>query len=181
MLFLLPYPAIRAAMPTFLAPARVTFPQPDSLQTPKEKTMHRKHASKLAIFLALFICLFATQALAKKLVVTNKTTKKIFISICYKDSTSNDWVVRGWFNVNPLSKNTIEVNTNNSIIYVHGSAGNTYWGCKGKSSSRTYPVVSSKFLYKQGKQRPQGDGYRNASFCETRLTSGGNFGFTFND
>ena len=153
----------------------------NSPQAPKEKIMHRKHASKLAICLALFICLFATQALAKKLVVTNKTTKKIFISICYKDSTSNEWVVRGWFNVNPLSKNTIEVNTNNSIIYVHGNAGNTNWGCKGKSSSRTYAVVSSKFLYKKDKQRPQGDGYRNASFCETRMNSGGSFGFTFND
>ena len=143
--------------------------------------MCRKYANKLAIFLALFICLFATQALARKLVLTNKTTNKIFVSVCYKDSTSGDWVVRGWFNVNPLSKNTVEVNTNNSIIYVHGNAGKLTWGCKGKSTSRTYPVVSSKFLYKQGKQRPQGGGYRNASFCNTKMNAGGNFGFTFND
>ena len=143
--------------------------------------MHRKHVSKLAVFLALFICLFATQALAKKLVLTNKTTSKIFVSICYKDSTSNDWVVRGWYSVDALSKNTIEVNTNNAIIYVHGKAGNRMWGCKGKSTSRTYPVVSSKFLYKQGKQRPQGDGYRTVPFCDTRMNAGGSFGFTFGD
>lgn len=147
----------------------------------KEKAMSRKHASKLALCLALFLCLFAAQALAKQVVLTNRSTKKIHVSVCYKDSTSGDWVVRGWFAVNPLSKNTININTNNSVIYLHGNAGKSNWGCSGKRSSRRYSVVSAKFLYKQGKQRPQGNGYRTVSFCETRLNSRGYFTFAFND
>ena len=159
----------------------VIYSQSHRLQKTKEKVMHRKRTRCLAICLALFMCLFVTQALAKKLVLTNKTTKKVYVAVCYLDSTSNNWVVRGWYAVDALSKNVININTNNPKIYVHGKLGNINLRCNNRSASRTFAVVSDKFLYKQGKQRPQGNGLRNVSFCETKLNSSGSFGFSFND
>ena len=143
--------------------------------------MFRKHVGKLAVCAALLMCLFASQAIAKQVVVTNKTTNNIFIAVCYKDSTSSEWVVRGWFSVDALSKNTFNVNTDNSIIYLHGNAGKMQWNCKSKDSSRSFNVVSDKFLYKKDSQRPQGKNFRGVSFCMTKLTNNGNFAFTFND
>ncbi len=143
--------------------------------------MFRKHVGKLAVCVALLMCLFATQTLAKQLVMTNKSTSKIFVAVCYKDATTDEWVVRGWYTVDALSKSTVDVNTNNSLIYLHGMAGKISWTCKGKDTSRSFYIVSDKFLYKKDKQRPQGKNLRSASFCMTKLTNNGNFAFIFND
>ena len=98
--------------------------------------MNRKHIGKLLIYTAVFIFLFAAQALAAELLLVNKTTKKIVAAICHKDSTSGEWVVRGWYGVEPLAKKTVKFNTANNLIYVHGKAGNSTWGCRGKSTSK---------------------------------------------
>ena len=143
--------------------------------------MNRKSIGKLLICTTVFIFLFAAQALAAELVLINKTTKKIATAICYKDSTSGDWVVRGWFSVDPLGKRTVTFNTTNNIIYIHGTSGKSIWGCPSRSTSRKFNVVSDKFLYKKDRERPQGKNFRAASFCETRKTSNGDFRFTFND
>lgn len=143
--------------------------------------MYRKHARPLAICAAILFCLVATQALAKDLVVTNKTSKTISLAICYKDAVANEWMVRGWFNIDPVSKKTISLNTDNGLIYLHGEAGKFMWGCKGQDSSRTFNVVSSKFFYKKDKERPKGDNVRGASFCMTKIKDNGQFRFDFVD
>lgn len=121
---------------------------------------------KTSLLLALLLCFtLPAEGLAKMTVkVTNKTSRKISLAMNYKDEVSDEWVTRGWWSVEPLSKSDITLNTNNSIAYFYGSAGKAWWGGKkGKDGAIVKTVVGDKFLVKD-KNKPTGKNQRAVVF-----------------
>ncbi|MDL2316190.1 DUF1036 domain-containing protein [Desulfovibrio sp. OttesenSCG-928-A18] len=144
--------------------------------------MFRRSLWKCLPLLVLVLCLLAGAASAKTVKVTNKTTNKIYIAFCYKDARADDWIVRGWFNVDGLGATSINLNTNNSIIYFLGTSGKARWGGrKGSSDALALPVVGDKFMYKHKKEKPRGSNYRTEYFKKRQSSNDGVFYINFSD
>lgn len=121
---------------------------------------------RTAILAALITCL-AIPALAlaeMKVKVTNKSTQKVSLCLNYKDATSDEWVTRGWWSIDPLSSTTIKLNTNNKIAYFYATgSGGSWGGKKGQDGAIERTIVGDKFLVKD-KNKPQGKNQRKVVF-----------------
>ena len=127
--------------------------------------MKRPLMAKLFALLLVFCLSLPAAAFAEMTVkLTNKTTKIVSLCLRYKDQVSNEWVTRGWWNVDPLSVKNIKINTNNTIAYFYASAGKSWWGAKkGESGAVQHTIVNEKFLVK-GDVRPKGKNPKNVWF-----------------
>lgn len=134
--------------------------------------MHR--SVQKSLLLALIFCfVLPCLALADMTVkFTNKTTKKVYLSLNYKDAVSGEWVTRGWWSAEPLSSKNFKLSTNNTIAYFYAHAGKSWWGGKkGQDGSISRAVVSDKFLVKD-KNKPQGKNYRVVTFKKMQAKDG---------
>ncbi len=131
--------------------------------------MTRRFVFRLIILAVLLCMALPASALAGMTVkLTNKTTKKISLCLRYKDAVSNEWVTRGWWNVDPLTVRNITINTNNTIAYFYATAGKSWWGAKaGEAGAVNHGIVGEKFLVK-GDVSPRGKNARTVWFRKTQ-------------
>lgn len=125
--------------------------------------------------LGLLLC-FALPAFAQAQMlvkVTNKTTKKISLTLHYKDAASEDWITRGWWNIEPKSIRDITLNTTNTVAYFYATAGKSWWGGNpnDESSSISRGIISERFQVK-GAEEPSGDNYRVVPFKKKTAKDG---------
>jgi uncharacterized membrane protein len=116
--------------------------------------------------LALVLCLALPFTASAEMTVrlTNKTTKDISVAFRYKNSVSNEWITQGWWTVKAMKTRSVDLDTNNSVLYFYGKSGKTRWGGKeGQSGSVQHTVISETFMVK-GDRGLSGSNARNVWF-----------------
>ncbi|NLK85669.1 MAG: DUF1036 domain-containing protein [Aeromonadales bacterium] len=124
---------------------------------------------KLLALCALTLASTCMSANALEVTIDNKTKATVVMAFSYLDSKTNDWVVDGWYNVEPEQKALVNLDSKNDIYYLYSefSNGKKLEGGKG---SVVLKVKNRNFFYKQTK--PTDDLDRKATFLRARSNNG---------
>ncbi len=126
------------------------------------------------ILITLILSLPATKAIARKLILENKSNKTIQAAVYYQDY-SNPWVSKGWITVHSRAKVTVDLPTGRDDVYVYGQAngGGTKWS----GPHMHYVNSSGNFLFKNN--NTEGKSARKEGFTKVTAKSYGENIFTF--
>lgn len=85
-----------------------------------------------------------------ELTIENQTDSTVVLAFSYLDNKQNDWVVDGWYNVNPKKTEMVNLDSKNDIYYLYSEFSNGKKLEGGKGSVNLY-VDNRAFFYKQNK------------------------------
>ena len=101
--------------------------------------------------------------------IENQTKASVVMAFSYLDTKSNEWVVDGWYNVEPQQNALINLDSSNDIYYLYSefSNGKKLEGGKGSIKLK---VNNRSFFYKQSEKQANAD--REVSFLRARGSDG---------
>lgn len=103
------------------------------------------------LFTAIMSLALAVQcAHSLELTIENQTDSTVVLAFSYLDNKHNDWVVDGWYNVNPKKTEKVNLDSKNDIYYLYSEFSNGKKLEGGKGSVNLY-VDNRSFFYKQNK------------------------------
>ncbi|WP_406030330.1 DUF1036 domain-containing protein [Succinivibrio sp.] len=103
------------------------------------------------LFTAIMSVALAMQcANSLELTIENQTDSTVVLAFSYLDNKQNDWVVDGWYNVNPKKTEMVNLDSKNDIYYLYSEFSNGKKLEGGKGSVNLY-VDNRAFFYKQNK------------------------------
>lgn len=103
------------------------------------------------LFTAIISVALAMQcANSLELTIENQTDSTVVLAFSYLDNKQNDWVVDGWYNVNPKKTEMVNLDSKNDIYYLYSEFSNGKKLEGGKGSVNLY-VDNRAFFYKQNK------------------------------
>lgn len=103
------------------------------------------------LFTAIMSVALAMQcANSLELTIENQTDSTVVLAFSYLDNKQNDWVVDGWYNVNPKKTEKVNLDSKNDIYYLYSEFSNGKKLEGGKGSVNLY-VDNRAFFYKQNK------------------------------
>ena len=111
-----------------------------------------------------------TSANALEVTVENATDATVVMAFSYLDNKENDWVVDGWYNVEPKQKAKISLDSKNDIYYLFSEFSNRK-KLEGGKGAVALNVGERSFFYKQ-KDKPSAELNRKVSFLRARGSDG---------
>lgn len=110
--------------------------------------------------------------------IKNNCDKIISIAIHYK-AIEDEWVTKGWWNINPHDSITTDINTRNREIYFYAQGGGYKWNGENKENSVNRDVINKAFMC-VGNQQLEGKGKKTVSFFKRELNKRyGNYNESF--
>lgn len=94
--------------------------------------------------------LFMHSAHSLEITIENQTDSTVVLAFSYLDNKHNDWVVDGWYNVDPKKTEMVNLDSKNDIYYLYSEFSNGKKLEGGKGSVNLY-VANRSFFYKQNK------------------------------
>jgi uncharacterized membrane protein len=122
------------------------------------------------VVLGLFIMmgaftLFAPQAEAITINIQNPYQQKMSVAIVYFEDSTNKWVVRGWYSVEPRQTRALNFSgsTKRDSVWIHANTSEATFGGSGIDPKR-YTVTREAFKYFAGEPAPNGTNRRQVGF-----------------
>ena len=84
------------------------------------------------------LALAAQCAQSLELTIENQTDSTVVLAFSYLDNKHNDWVVDGWYNVNPKKTEKVNLDSKNDIYYLYSEFSNGKKLEGGKGSVNLY-------------------------------------------
>lgn len=104
-----------------------------------------------------------SEAIAVK--IRNPYSQNMTVAVVYFDDSTQQWIVRGWYNVEPKTNKTL--NFANAIskdaVWIHAHTSEANWGGSG-DTPRHYIVTKEAFKYVAGQAAPAGTNRRKVGF-----------------
>ncbi len=99
-----------------------------------------------------------------EITVDNQTKSEVVMAFSYLSNKEQDWVVDGWYNIEPNKTANIDLDTDNDIYYLYAEFSNGK-KIEGGQGAVELSVQDTSFLYKQ-KDEPENS--RKVSFLRAR-------------
>lgn len=135
------------------------------------QVLRKLFVSALAIVgtVVMFGATMSEASAAYRVTIVNRCHKTINVAT-HARNHANTWVTRGWYVLNPGTRKTIDLRTNNRIYYLFGYSAdaNTTWSGSGKPGAITKYVRDRKFT-RYGSGNVHGSGWRTESFFKSRF------------
>ncbi|TWH51851.1 DUF1036 domain-containing protein [Sporomusa sp. KB1] len=126
----------------------------------------RKSVSKilLGLFILLAVVIVPQRAEAININMENPYSDTIWTAIVYFEDSSNKWVTRGWYKVNPNSTRKLNFSgsTKKNSVYIHAYTSEASWGGYGTDPIKR-TVIKESFKYYDGENCPPGSNRRQVS------------------
>lgn len=124
--------------------------------------------SVLSILFGAFILLAAVMvpqpAEAVNINLRNPYSDTLWTAIVYFEDSSNKWVTRGWYRVDPNSTRNLNFSgsTKKNSVYIHAYTREASWGGSGLDPIKR-TVIKESFKYYDGEKCPPGSNRRQVS------------------
>ncbi len=112
--------------------------------------------------------LLSGSAQALEITVDNQTDSKVAMAFSYLSNQDKEWVVDGWYNVDPKNKARIDLDTDNELYYVYSEFSNGK-KIEGGQGAVDLMIQNRSFYYKQ-KEAPTRHA-RSVKFLRARSNS----------
>lgn len=98
-------------------------------------------------FLLVLMLLFTSSSFATEVTINNYSNSKASFAFAYLDSTTNKFVVEGWYNVKANASSIVNLNTDENYYYLYAefSNGNVIKGAD--NNIGLFEVVPESFYY----------------------------------
>ncbi len=130
----------------------------------------------------MLLCAFVGTAEARRTIVfKNKAPHMLLMAFCYQDSTSKQWIVKGWWKLKAKGTRTVHLSTNNSNVYVYAEnrKHNLYY-TGGKSSLDLHFTIFNQEFRSTSDTRLTSENSRRVRFDHVNLGKSSKTNYTFN-